>query len=506
MNTLLTRRDFLKLAGLLSLSYATPQSYFDLTATPETKENVLIIVFDAWSASNISLLGYGRKTTPYLERLAEKAIVYHNHYAGGHYTTPGTASLLTDTTPWTHQAFTFNGTIDESILHRNIFRPFQQYHRLAYTHNPLANTLLRQFITDINDFTPWEHLYLENDPLINTLFKNDYDVASISWNRAMKRLEEGYAYSLFLSQIYEGYKKRRVEEILPEFPRGIPNYDGLAFFSLKEAIDWLSWLIGSAPQPFMGYFHFLPPHDPYHAQIDYYDVFAEDGYHPQKKAHHILRGDYSDTTINQQRRWYDEYILNVDMEFARLYSFLEQRGVLNNTWLILTSDHGEMFERGILAHNQPVYHRPVINIPLVIFPPHQQTRIDIHDRTSVIDLLPTLLKVTGQDIPEWAEGVVLPPFSEQTAETQQDVTTIHVQERDGNGIIIAATALLVRGNYKLMWYFGYEQLDGEEYIELFDIASDPEEINNLYPHKKDTADEFLGILASKLELLNQVHQ
>ena len=126
MNTNLTRRDFIKLAGLLPLSYAIPPSILsNLGAGKSKQQNVLILLFDAWSASNMSIFGYERRTTPNLERLAEKAIVYHNHYAGSHYTTPGTASLLTGTTPWTHQAFNFNDTVTDHLATKSIFNAFQ---------------------------------------------------------------------------------------------------------------------------------------------------------------------------------------------------------------------------------------------------------------------------------------------------------------------------------------------------------------------------------------------
>src|SRR5512144_1796135 len=97
------RRDFLKLAGMLPVSLAAPRWTRRL---PEVGApgNVIVVVFDAWTAFNVSLYGYPRQTMPNLERLAQRAIVYHDHYAGGNFTTPGTASLLTGTYPWSHRA------------------------------------------------------------------------------------------------------------------------------------------------------------------------------------------------------------------------------------------------------------------------------------------------------------------------------------------------------------------------------------------------------------------
>ena len=100
MKSAINRRDFLKLAGLLPLSAAAPGFAKLITRPQQAKgQNVIVVVFDAFSAYNISLYGYQRDTTPNLARLARRAIVYHNHLAGSNFTTSGTASLLTGTLP-----------------------------------------------------------------------------------------------------------------------------------------------------------------------------------------------------------------------------------------------------------------------------------------------------------------------------------------------------------------------------------------------------------------------
>ena len=100
MRPALDRRQFLKLASLASLSALSPRRVDKDTGAP----NVIVVVFDAWSAENMSLYGYQRKTTPLIEQLAEHAVVYHQHYAAGTWTIPGAASLMTGRYPWTHRA------------------------------------------------------------------------------------------------------------------------------------------------------------------------------------------------------------------------------------------------------------------------------------------------------------------------------------------------------------------------------------------------------------------
>ena len=103
------RREFLKSVlalSVVSLVDSKPCHCIDsgsltgMRAAP----NVLILLFDALSAKHISTYGYPRETMPNLTRFAQQATVYHAHYSGGNFTTPGTASLLTGTYPWSHRA------------------------------------------------------------------------------------------------------------------------------------------------------------------------------------------------------------------------------------------------------------------------------------------------------------------------------------------------------------------------------------------------------------------
>jgi arylsulfatase A-like enzyme len=493
---LLSRRDFLKLTSLLSLSYALPQ-YWAHSQAQTPRQNVLIVVFDAFSASNISLYGYPRPTTPNLARLAERAMVYHNHLAGGNFTTPGTASLLTGTLPWTHRAFFLFDPVAQAMREKNIFRVFDAYHRFAYTHNRAAEVFLKQFLASPDTLTPWKALYLEKSDFVYKWFNHDFDTADVSFDRAFQKGEEEVAYSLFLSN-FASYFKKDFEAFKETFPLGLPGGIGDEFL-LEEGIDALQAQLLNTPQPFLGYYHFFPPHDPYHTRQDFFGRFHDDAYQPPHKPPHYFKLDYSPETLARQRLAYDETILYVDAEFARLYTFMEEHGLLENTWLVLTSDHGEMFERSINNHRQPVLYQPVIHIPLLIFPPGQKTRVDIHTRTSAVDLLPTLAHLTQHPVPPWAEGRILPPFSPSSTDPQPDLFSLKVRELDANQRITMGTATIVRNPHKLIYYFGDQDLSATgEMLELYNLESDPEELHNLFPSEAHLASELLDALKRKL--------
>ncbi|NOH03356.1 MAG: sulfatase [Chloroflexi bacterium] len=421
MNHGLSRRDFLKLAGLASLGMVVPPSVQHLGGGLQgDKKNVLIIVFDALAAYNVSLYGYGRATTPNLTRLANRATVFHNHFAGGNFTTPGTASLLTGTLPWTHRALGFNDPAIASFSDKSIFHAFDDYHRVAYSHNTLVNTLFRQFLGGITEYVPQDELFLFNDGFIRKLFPNDEDTATVGWARAVKRTG-GYSYSLFLSQLYEKYRDSKVADAARQYPLGLPSINNDNYFTLEQGVDWLAEKLNELPRPFMGYFHFLPPHFPYKPHRDFVGAFSNDSFQPPSKPEDLFTEGRSNDFLQKWRNVYDEFILHVDSEFARLFDALERSGVLDNTWLVFTSDHGELFERGIWAHSTPTFYQPIVRVPLMIFEPGSQEGREVYEATSAIDLMPTLLHLTGHSIPACVEGRILPPYAAGAARPGQPI-------------------------------------------------------------------------------------
>lgn len=496
------RREFLKLAGAASLGLALPSfnQHNQNTISPGGKANILIVVLDALSAYHLSIYGYVRETMPNLKRLADRAIVYHNHFSGGNYTTPGTASILTGTLPWSHRAIVHNDTVADEFINKNIFQVFPNYYRMAYSHNTLVTTQLKQFADHINEYTPRNTLFIDNYRLFDRIFSSDGDIASLSWVRALKQMDDGTSYSLFTSQIMDEIIERRTRDLAVDYPRGLPNINIDDYFTFDKGIDFLIQQIDRVPRPFLGYYHFLPPHAPYNPSKEFVGSFDGDGYRVIEKERHVFSRGKSIKQLNKENTEYDEFILYADQAFARLFDTLDQKGILEDTWVVLTSDHGELFERGIIGHMTPMLIQAVIRVPLFIFEPGRDSRLDIYENTSGTDILPTLLSLTGQEIPEWIEGQVLPPFNNTNAQGPRHIFAMQAKGIGKKDPIVKATVMLVLDNYKMMYYFGYRELSNSgPLIELYDVRNDPQEMNNLYPSMKTRGDEMLEIIKTKLE-------
>ena len=496
MSTVLDRREFIKLASFLPLSvYAANPTRIQQDSDAK---NVFIILFDTLSAMNISLYGYQRETMPNLARFAERANVYHNHFSCGNFTTPGTASLFTGVYPWTHRAIRYDERVIPEFNDKNIFALFDQYYRLAYSHNPLVNTFFSQFSDSLELHKRRQDLYLGNN-FGPQAFPNDYDIASLSWTQVIKQQNDRVTNSLFLSELYERYKNKSIQSQVANFPRGVPNIEGDNYFIIEDAIDWVQQTLETLPNPFLYYFHLLPPHVPYNTRRQYVNAF-NDGLYWERKTSHIFTAYHTPKYTNQRRREYDEFILYVDAEFGRLLDWMEDNHVFDDTWVIFTSDHGEMFERGILLHEKPVLFQPVIRVPLLISAPGQDTRQDVFSPTSGVDLLPTLLHVNGMYVPDWIEGEVLPPF--QTP-IERSIFALEARKNVATKPLTRATAMIVRWPYKLVYYWGHPELGGKDLYELYDLEKDPEELENVFSIEDPVSNQLINELRQQIEKADQ---
>ena len=500
----ITRREFLKSAGALSALALLPGVASWLSRASQqgadgSKPNIIILLFDAMSARNLSVYGYTRPTSPNMERFAERATVYHAHMSGGNYTIPGVATLLTGTYPWTNRALNHSGVIRRDLAANNLFGAVGAgYQRVVFPQSVWANFLVSQFQNDIDAYLP-AGSFSELDYLLFERFPNDR-------NMALRSLDD-FAFDLtqkpvspVLGTIQRALYSRDVAQ-LPTFgyPNGIPhNVNYPLRFRLEDLFDGLASLTPTLPAPFISYFHLFPPHSPYRPNHVFFNSF-NDGWSPVEKPVHRFSDNAPASKVNNSRRVYDEYVASVDMELGRLLDSFEESGVFENSYVILTSDHGEMFERGEIAHSTPLLYDPVVHIPLMIAAPGQNARRDIYAPTNAVDVLPTLASLAGKPIPEWCEGKLLPGFG-GTEDFERSVYAIEAKSNSAFGPLHHATVAMRKGNLKLIYYTGYE---AEDSFEFYDLENDLEELKDLYPDMPLEAKRMQEELFDALDRVNK---
>jgi len=494
---MISRRDFLKLsAALLAAPLAAQWGRTTGATPPKDAPNILIVLFDTLSARHMSLYGYPRRTTPNLERLARISTVYHQHWAAGNFTTPGTASLLTGAYPWSHRAIHFYGKTLPAFDDNNLFSAFRGWQRETYTHNNLAMGLLHQYRRHIEHLVPPGALALYDDRLAAGLFARDYPVAFYSEER-IRGYRTSIPTSLLLAYLSKGHyalrRKMLNETYAQNFPLGLPDNYNDQIFLLEDAIDWIIARSGHLPRPFLAYYHLWPPHEPSAPRAEFVGAFDDTPPGVPDKPLHIFRSNVPAQDIPRERTHYDEYLAYADAEFGRLLDALQANGRLEDTLVVLTSDHGQMFERGILGHITPVLYEPLLHIPLLIHHPGQQERIDIHTPTSAVDLLPALTRWNALPPLAYAEGQPLPQTTASPA-GERPIFAVDAKENAKTAPLTTATFAVRLGDYKLIHYIGYPQADGVS--ELYDLRSDPEELRDLSRARPELVTALLQRLQS----------
>jgi len=171
---------------------------------------------------------------------------------------------------------------------------------------------------------------------------------------------------------------------------------------------FLSWLSrGSQNHPFFGYVHFMDVHQPYICREDDFQKIKDS---PTIGENYFLNDtEYSKLprrvtnwmekhaggkfrNIAHGKRCYAAGVRNFDRAFGRALQLLKTRGYLDNTLIILTSDHGdEFYEHGKFLHGKTLYNE-MLHVPLIINVPSGK-RLKIPTLVSLIDILPTLLGI-----------------------------------------------------------------------------------------------------------------
>ena len=416
--------------------------------------------------------------------------------------------MFTGLNPWTHRAINYRGMIDRTLVDRNFFNLVgKEYTRFAFTQNLWADILLSQFEKDLDfhlpcdSYSQFAHSLMQPDDL-----RVDRDLAYFVFQDFLNlRVDDLHSYpgSLFIASadLSRALASDR-HHVSADYPRGLPtNYDfSYENTSVFESVGRLVQSNMLQSSPYLAYFHFWSPHEPYNARRDFIGIFQDDLKLQAKPRHRLSGTNYSEDSLRKLRREYDEFIADVDAEFGRLMSELEKSGVLQDSYVIVTSDHGDAFERGESGHASALMYAPVTHIPLLISAPGQQTRSDFHSLTSNLDLLPTLLQIVGNEIPSWIEGKLLPGFG-GTEDVSRSIFPMMAKDNATFRPIEHATFTMIKGAYELFFFTGYP--DHPDAFELYNLQEDPDELNDLYKKDITTASQLKDELLEAVSTANR---
>lgn len=311
----------------------------DLPPPPAGSPNILLIILDTVRADHLGLYGYERATTPNLDSLAARGTVFDKAIAPAPWTLPSHASMLTGRRP--------------TELSTDWERP------LDGTHPTLAEVLSRHgyvtsgFVANLLYTSRWFGLargFAHYDDYPRSIGQT---VLSSSLGRELAR--RGILHRLTGSDdVLNRKRARRVTD------------------------DFLSWLDRRDRRPYFAFLNYFDAHEPYLPPAPYDEKFGASGPRPLERTgglRHDARAwrprkwESSNREIRLDRNAYDGAIAYIDANLGRLVRELEARGELDETVILVTSDHGEhLGEHGLFGHLNSLY-SPLLRVPLVVMGP-----------------------------------------------------------------------------------------------------------------------------------------
>lgn len=500
----LTRREFLKLISLTPVGIFSRPLSNCLPKADVGAPNIIILVFDAWSQHHVSLYGYPRLTMPNLDRFAASATVYHNHYTAGTFTTVATSSLLTGLHPWSHRALQLGAIVTPQHAAHSIFSVLSSTHAtLGYAQNEFADQVIYGLDANLDQHIDnWAFSAQDSNFYGASVFDRRNQIAFASIEDNLLRREKGNDSSMFLGPLLRLYFLRKrlkfVRQHKAHYPHGLPNSSEL--FTLDDVVDGAIETLKTIQQPTLAYFHFYPPHDPYCPTSDFFETFKDGWRAPYKPIHDLSESKLTLRKLASERQYYDEFVASWDQEVGRLFDFLQESGLTQDSYIFVTADHGELFERGITGHFTKLLYDPLIHVPLIVSTPGQAARQDVYSFTSSVDLAPTIASIAGKSNEPWMEGQLLPLLGGEE-DDHRSIFSIDAKMNSSFGPLKNFSVSLTRDHHRLVWY-SYPK-DNYEKFEFFDLDADYDELDDLFPASPELALEMKDELMQKITEVNE---
>ncbi|MCC6491079.1 MAG: arylsulfatase [Candidatus Hydrogenedentes bacterium] len=454
----MSRRELLKLGMAAGAATALAPAFGAQALPAPNKPNILFLMTDQQRGDCVGAAGNPAIHTPNLDRIAREGALFRNAYTCTPSCTPARTALLTGLAPWRNGMLGY-GRVGEGYaiempsalrdagyyttgigkMHWHPQRVLHGFHRTILDESSRA-----EHIDFLSDYRAW---LFTKDPNCNP------DVTGLTFND-------------FRSRVYA-----LPEDYHPTYWTGE---------TARHFIDTYD-----RPEPFFLKVSFARPHSPYDPPKRFMDMYAgadlpkaavgdwEERYVPRSDdSPNIWHGDMGAEQVRQSRQGYYGSISFVDEKIGEILAALEKRGMLDNTLILFTSDHGDMLGDHHLWRKSYAYEGSA-NIPMIVRWPKDtlsEARGRVLDHpVEIRDILPTFMEAAGAPGAETLDGKsMLPIIVDEKAPWREFIDLEHDRCYDPLNHWTAVTD----GHSKFIFHCE----TGEE--QFFDLDADPGETVN----------------------------
>jgi len=350
------------------------------SAAIDGSPNVLFLVLDTTSARHLGTYGYHRATSPQLDAFAEEGVVFENAFSAAPWTLPSHCSMFTGLLPnshgtgWTRPRLPDGMADVKDLVHYDV-------------HTISEELALRGYDTA----TVAEKSWLTFNSGLSQGFEKFYDYS-------LPNLEERF----FLNRFWARYRNKFGSRVTPPVDKGGARI-------VETALDWIGGNRSrDQARPFFLFMNLNEAHDPYQPPEEFWGHFLPEGIsiadsheldarNNTQGQHEIILGDWdiSDRDMEIFKSLYDDEILYQDGLIGRLLDGIEELGLMEDTLIVITADHGEEF--GELDHrvgHQLALADTLLHVPLIMrYPSQLPAGRRVESLASTIDIFPTILDV-----------------------------------------------------------------------------------------------------------------
>jgi arylsulfatase A-like enzyme len=349
-------------AGVVITSYRTPTIPSSPDAEPPgvwAQPNVVLITWDTVRADHLSAYGYSRPTTPNLDRLAAQGVLFENAVSPSSWTLPTFATIFTGLLPHQHGA---NVAVPLEKGPRTLAeilsaRGYETAGFNANSYNGLAGWgTARGFETYFDAGLTFRH-----------------NLATTVLSRAILQP----AYETFIR--YNSFDRTDAEQLNREVYR---------------------WHRYRSKRPYFLFVNYMDAHSPYSVPEPFNHRFGRARKSLLRQMASLERGRFAQPPTPEDRQSlidaYDNGLAYLDAQFGELLKFLAGQPEWSNTYVIVTSDHGDSFgEHGTYQHGWNLY-RELLHVPLVVYGPGVPAGMHISYLARTRELFSTILDLSAQ--------------------------------------------------------------------------------------------------------------
>lgn len=447
------------------------------------RPSIVLLTIDALSAPHMSLYGYSRPTTPELAQFAQGAVTFDRAYANANFTTPGVATIMTGTLPWTNRAL---------------------------------------------QLPVWPLTYTRRSSLPAVLDRAGYRTGYVSTNAIAGAAKQGFGqyfkfastdrighvtlcadrlskYLRYVCAAAELSPLQEIDELAAHF-RGPPrNLEHDPRLALDPALRWLASVDRS--KPIFLWVHLFPPHSPYAVPAPWlgrFDPSERDRTAASTQPYWgWIQSRLTSSQVRVLEARYDEAIAYSD---AYAGPFLQQ--VLQllgpDTAIVVSADHGESFAHGYGAHTGPGLYDEIIHVPLIIRLPGETagSRCDVPVQQA--DIAPTLAALAGVTAPADWEGQSLvdacAATPSDTPAPDRAIFSMNFEQNPRFAALKTGSVAVIEGRWKLIHYMGaiHYPFMPRLHDELYDVVADPGERVDLAAQQPDVVRQLRGLMDAGL--------